>query len=82
MNDNYTIKEIESLLENNFNKFCKKWRAILNGSEIQTLAKFISEVKEEINYDHEQDFSREAQLEEDFRLSESYMAMNNPKFFE
>ena len=28
------------------------------------------------------EFSREAQLEEDYRLSEVYMAMNNPNFFE
>jgi hypothetical protein len=45
----FTTTQLEKLLDEQFNEFTNKWRRVMKGSEIQTLAKFIQETKEKIN---------------------------------
>ncbi len=45
----FTTTQVESLLEAEFKKFHKQWHGVANLAELQTLAKFIEQVKDEIN---------------------------------
>lgn len=44
-----STSDIEKLLDKEFFKFINKWHGVVNGPEMQTLSKFIGEVKEELN---------------------------------
>jgi len=45
----FTTSTVEKLLDDSFNEFVIKWRKVMTGNEIQTLAKYIQETKEKIN---------------------------------
>jgi phosphoenolpyruvate carboxylase len=45
----FTTSQVEEILQNEFTKFHKEWHGVMNGSDLQTLAKFIQQVKEKIN---------------------------------
>ena len=45
----YLTTDVEKLLQDEFMKFTKKWHGVMKGSDLQTLAQFIGQVKEEIN---------------------------------
>lgn len=45
----HTTTEVEKLLNDEFLKFEKKWHGVMNQSDLQTLAKYIEQVKETLN---------------------------------
>jgi hypothetical protein len=45
----YTTTQIEQLLNDEFKKFEKQWHGVMQMSDLQTLAKFIEQVKEKVN---------------------------------
>lgn len=45
----YTTTQVEQLLNDEFNKFTKQWHGVMQMSDLQTLAKFIRQVKEKVN---------------------------------
>lgn len=45
----FTASQVEKLLDEQFKEFHKQWRTVINGSDLQTLGKFVMQVKEEIN---------------------------------
>lgn len=45
----HTTTQVEKLLNDEFIKFEKKWHGVMNQSDLQTLAKYIEQVKEALN---------------------------------
>lgn len=45
----FTTAQIEELLNTEFKKFNDKWHGVMDGSDLQTLAKYIQQIKDEIN---------------------------------
>jgi hypothetical protein len=45
----YTTSQVEKILDDEFKKFEAQYRSVMNGSDYQTLAQYIMQVKEEIN---------------------------------
>lgn len=45
----FTTTQVEELLNAEFTKFEKKWHGVMQMSDLQTLAKFIEQVREKVN---------------------------------
>lgn len=45
----HTTTDVEKLLNDEFIKFTKQWHGVMKQSDLQTLAKYIEQVKETIN---------------------------------
>lgn len=45
----HTTTQVEKLLNDEFLKFSKTWHGVMNQSDLQTLAKYIGQVKETLN---------------------------------